>query len=174
MPKGVYVRAPSPIRTTGDIIEQFWSNVAKSDGCWEWTGLLDSGGYGRFAPGRGVDKKAHRVAWWIAFGPIKKGVSICHHCDNRKCVREDHLFAGTQRDNLRDASRKRRLPNQLKTHCSKGHELSGDNVRERYGRGERRAGASILVYPLSFCCLQVLPLDLLNGHSGSIVISARG
>lgn len=111
------------------VVARFWAKVQKSDNCWEWTGLLNAWGYGRFWTGRHMS--AHRYSWELHNGPIPAGLYVCHHCDNRKCVRPDHLFLGTQRDNLLDASRKGRLPNQQKTHCAKGHPFSGSNVRPR-------------------------------------------
>jgi hypothetical protein len=37
------------------------------------------------------------------------GFEACHHCDNPPCVRDDHLFPGTQVINMLDAKRKGRL-----------------------------------------------------------------
>jgi hypothetical protein len=123
-----------------DHVAVFWSNVRKSAACWEWTGLLLDG-YGRFAPARGTDVRAHRFSWELAHGPIPPGKVICHNCpggDNRKCVNPNHLFLGTQRENILDASRKHRLVNQQKTHCAQGHPLTGDNVRPRYDHNGRQ------------------------------------
>jgi hypothetical protein len=132
MPIGVYVRKPKTPKTAEQIATKFWSHVAKSTGCWEWSGLLNANGYGRFALSASDQTGAHRFAWQLTNGPIPVGRVVMHSCDNRKCVRPDHLSLGTQRDNLRDASRKRRLPNQNKTHCAQGHPLTGDNVRPRH------------------------------------------
>lgn len=51
----------------------------------------------------------HRVAWELAHGPIPTGQQINHHCDNGLCVRLDHLYLGTQLDNMRDASARGRF-----------------------------------------------------------------
>lgn len=91
--------------------ERFWSHVDKSGECWEWIAYRNNsrGGYGRFQPAVGIRKEAHRYAWEITHGPIPDGLYVCHDCDNPSCVRPDHLFLGTQKDNIRDASRKGRM-----------------------------------------------------------------
>lgn len=45
---------------------------------------------------------AHRYAWVLANGPIAPGLVVCHTCDNPPCINVDHLFIGTQADNVRD------------------------------------------------------------------------
>jgi hypothetical protein len=86
--------------------ERFWRLVVRGDGCWEWGAALLTSGYGRFtySPVRGakVTDGAHRVAWLLANGPIPDGMFVCHHCDNKRCCRPDHLFLGTPLDNVRD------------------------------------------------------------------------
>ena len=78
------------------------------DDCIEFTGYRDTQGYGQYQakPLRG--KKAHRVAWERAHGPIPDGMCICHRCDNRACINLDHLFLGTNADNTRDRDIKHR------------------------------------------------------------------
>ena len=89
-------------------IDRFWANVRKSDGCWEWTAYRMKGGYGRIRKANGMPSLAHRFSWEIHFGPIPEGRHVCHHCDNPPCIRPDHLFLGTHRENHLDASRKGR------------------------------------------------------------------
>lgn len=89
-------------RSTGVKPEDFWSRVRKSDGCWEWQGSIIGNGYGVVR----VDRKqvyAHRYAYELTHGTIPAGRLICHHCDNPRCVRPDHIYAGTHADNMRDA-----------------------------------------------------------------------
>lgn len=70
----------------------------------------------------------HRWVWTLMHGPIPKGVQVLHRCDNPACFRLDHLFLGTQGDNMRDMVEKGRHSNQLKTHCKHGHEFTADNT----------------------------------------------
>lgn len=87
--------------------ERFWAHVAQSEGCWEWQASVFRTGYGQFRDG-GRSMRAHRVAWELVNGPIPEGLHVCHRCDNRKCVRPDHLFLGTRSDNMQDMSAKGR------------------------------------------------------------------
>lgn len=123
---------------------RFWVNVVKTDGCWIWTGNFNAFGYGRIG-NNGKRELAHRFSWVLHYGPIPKGLIVCHHCDNTACVRPDHLFIGTQQDNMDDMISKNRQAGQFqpKTHCKWGHPLSGENLqqgkRQKHCRTCRRA-----------------------------------
>jgi len=92
-----------------DVAPRFWAKVAKSDGCWLWTGARASNGYGsfRFAD-RPCATAAHRAAWELACGPIPHGMHVLHRCDNPPCVNPAHLFLGTHLENVRDREAKGR------------------------------------------------------------------
>jgi len=85
----------------------FWSRVLRGEGCWEWQGARLNGGYGvmRFQKRQQL---THRIAWQLTIGPIPSGRCICHHCDNPACVRPDHLFVGSHKDNMNDMHSKGR------------------------------------------------------------------
>lgn len=93
--------------TWTDLPDRFWANVDKSGECWIWTGLTTREGYG-LAYLHGRHYRAHRVADELTNGPIPDGVVICHRCDNPACVHPEHLFRGTQADNLDDMRAKGR------------------------------------------------------------------
>lgn len=88
-------------------------------GCWNWTrGKKTHNGYGETWVNR-KRYRAHRLAYIAFVGPIPKGKVICHHCDNPACVNPDHLWAGTQRENIRDSIRKGRFTMAIKNlNCS--------------------------------------------------------
>lgn len=80
----------------------------RPNGCIEWTGGLNNCGYGQTS----IYAKhvlAHRLAFELANGPIPAGVYVLHTCDNRVCVNPDHLWLGSQLDNVRDAITKGRM-----------------------------------------------------------------
>ncbi len=87
--------------------QRFWRYVSKSNGCWDWSGCLAPNGYGRLQVD-GKCKDAHRVSWELHNGQVPHGLHVLHRCDNRKCVRPDHLFLGTHRENMEDMKRKGR------------------------------------------------------------------
>jgi len=88
--------------------EMFWNQVAKTDACWLFTGHRNKRtGYGSFKPRHNMGTRLpHRFSWEITYGPIPPESYVLHDCDNKMCIRPDHLFLGTQLDNVRDAIKK--------------------------------------------------------------------
>jgi hypothetical protein len=90
------------------IRRNLWSRVRVSGECWLWTGALTRAGYGLLTVG-GQQKYAHRLAYETTVGRVPPGYCVCHACDTPACIRPEHLFIGTQADNLHDAGAKGRL-----------------------------------------------------------------
>lgn len=83
--------------------QRFEEKFLVSPGCWNWIACTNPKGYGQF-----TQLRAHRVSYELYVGPIPEGLSVLHKCDNRRCVNPDHLFVGTQDDNMKDMKRKGR------------------------------------------------------------------
>jgi HNH endonuclease len=98
------------IKCTATLPVRFAKQVFKADGCWLWPWGQGGSKYatiGRGKAGNGC-LGAHVASYILHFGPVPKGKHVCHKCDNPRCVRPDHLFAGTQSQNMWDCSKKGR------------------------------------------------------------------
>lgn len=121
------------------------SYVVESNGCWRWTKGRHAHGYGVINTrigGRNKQYRANRVSYEIAKGPIPGGMFVLHRCDNPSCVNPEHLFLGTQRDNMRDCISKGRHVNQNRTwptgsahHNSKLSDNLVRTIRVHHGLG---------------------------------------
>jgi hypothetical protein len=147
---------------TEDLIRRFWSHVQKTDTCWLWIGWKNKGkwNYGRVLH-QGRKYRAHRVAYELTYGPILPGLKILHHCDTPSCVRPDHLFVGTDGDNVRDAMRKNRR--------NQGFSKGENNPRARMTRAKveemRRlhaSGISMASLARQFGILESNVWDIIN------------
>lgn len=125
-------------------LPKFERAVKKNEltGCHIWQNAKDKNGYGLFTVTRPriVMRRAHRVAYEHYVGPLVGKLFVLHRCDNPSCVNPDHLFLGTNQDNMDDMKAKGRAPKTL-------GEISGNTrfteedvlaIRARYASGVRK------------------------------------
>ncbi len=114
--------------------DRFWEHVDKTDTCWLWTGTLRPDGYAYIQLSYPSVKKVrvHRISYEMHYGPIPDGLLVCHKCDQRNCVRPEHLFLGTDKDNSDDmrAKGRQRYVGQPGGESNTSHKLSASDVIE--------------------------------------------
>lgn len=100
--------------------------------CIVWTKYIswETGGYG-IRQYKGRLWKAHRAAWDETYGPIPEGMRVLHKCDNPPCINPEHLFLGTQGDNVIDMAAKGRHGKSTLTN------QQVQEIRERRAQGEK-------------------------------------
>jgi hypothetical protein len=84
-------------------------SVSPDSDCWIWNASKNSKGYGTFSFEKRGTEGAHRASWLIYRGEIPKSMYVLHHCDHAYCVNPDHLFLGTNSDNMQDCAQKNRI-----------------------------------------------------------------
>jgi hypothetical protein len=86
------------------LLNNFEKLVIKKNGCWDWSGKIEKNGYAKLSCRALLGARhAHRASYLLYKGSIPQGLQINHLCGNRKCSNPDHLYLGTQKQNMNDA-----------------------------------------------------------------------
>lgn len=127
----MYYNAPMPARR--DWLVRFLEKFAVDErtGCWNWIASCQPSGYGQMtvekAPSVPTVTTAHRISFEVFVGPIPEDLTVDHLCRNRRCVNPAHLEVVTNKENILRGTSPVAI-NKRKTHCPKGHPLSGRNI----------------------------------------------
>lgn len=121
-----------------DRFNEKWEPVTES-GCWIWTAYTNACGYGSFRH-NGKMKLAHRVSYELHIAPIPSGMVICHTCDTPACVNPNHLFPGTQLENIEDRHKKGRTSSGEGRPSAKLTWADVLEIRRRYDAGGVKQG----------------------------------
>ena len=123
---------------TFDAERNFWAHTrADPSGCLIWVGARTTQGYGQTTVAMRRVLTAHRQAWIYTHGPIPPGKHVLHHCDVRLCCNPEHLYLGTQQENMRDAVVRGRTAKGSKNGKARLTEAQVIAIRERRTAGGR-------------------------------------
>jgi len=99
---------PAPSKDYADVLLRILRNTSiRESGCWEWGGAKSMKGYGRIQF-EGRHWATHRLVAHIKIADVSEDAVVCHRCDNPCCLNPDHLFIGTQKQNVDDRDQKGR------------------------------------------------------------------
>ena len=119
------------MRKKTDEVVRFRKYIKKTNGCWVWTGSTNRKGYGQFPNTLIQGHQTHRLSFFLAYGYLPTDLCVLHRCDNPPCVRPEHLFLGTQADNIADKVAKGRCRNGVTVgEANNKSKLTADQVQE--------------------------------------------
>ena len=119
---------------------RFWAKIQKLNDCWIWIGGQDRDMYGVFTfreDGKDFTVRATHYSWQLYTGrPVPEGIFLCHKCDHPYCVNPEHLFLGTNQDNMEDKVSKGRQTRGELTNSAQLTEEKVKEIRQLFGSGE--------------------------------------
>jgi hypothetical protein len=121
--------------------------IVPETNCWDWQKQRDKNGYGVMTVG---DKplRAHRIAYEEFVGKIEDGLHVLHRCDNPSCINPEHLFLGTNAENMKDKVNKGRHAFGEKSGSAKLTEEQVIEIKKRLAAGES-VNSFVDEYPVS-------------------------
>lgn len=122
---------PTPAKTYADVLLRLLrSTTVIANGCWEWQGAKSSKGYGRIKYD-GKRWATHRLMAHIQLSDVSTESVVCHRCDNTCCLNPEHLWVGTQKQNVddRDAKGRRNQARGERQGSSKLTEIQVQKIR---------------------------------------------
>jgi len=126
-------------------------------GCWNVISHVPDvlrGGYIQIKR-NGQLTRVHRYSYELAYGPIPDGLCVCHHCDNSACINPEHLFLGTQKDNMQDAIRKGRMARGEAHGSSKLTEADVRAIQADTTSTPTKLGRKYGVSPSNICAIKI-------------------
>lgn len=141
--------------------ERFESKIIKTNNCWFFNTYKDKDGYCAFWINelkRSIP--AHRASYLLYNGDFNNDLIICHKCDNPSCVNPEHLFIGTQHDNMKDKV--------LKNRQAKGITHRAYLYPERVKKGEFNGNAK-----LSYLIADQIRLEYSTGNTSCKKLSKK-
>ena len=125
-------------KSLDDVIRSFetYFKKGKPTSCWLWRGAKNGWGYGYFNQGKGKTIPAHRFAYKLYVGEIRRGLTIDHLCRTRLCVNPAHLEPVTTIENVMRGNSPH-AKNARKTRCKRGHQFNAENTHIVSTTGER-------------------------------------
>lgn len=139
---GKFCSIPCGLKSRTVTLEQRFKKYVGAtmpNGCRHWKGARLPHGYGIISAGTKANplvRRAHCVAWELVHGPVPDGMCVLHKCDRPSCVNVEHLFLGTQEDNIQDMVSKERQSRGSKHARARMTEEDVLSMRRRYKSGE--------------------------------------
>jgi hypothetical protein len=154
-PAGTTTRGLSPEQKRLIYEMRFWSRVGNPNerGCRLWTAKLYANGYGQFSA-YGKQVYSHRFAWELTHGTIPDGLYVCHICDTPACCNPEHLFLGTNLDNITDMIEKGRNSKGEQRYNAKLTDDKVRNIRALYASGNYTYEQLAVSHDVTISCIE--------------------